>query len=334
WCFGSDWSAFTAAEIEAGLGKSAELQRRSALRIIRQVGEKICAPAELQLHAAVLLQRHMAIEAAAAVSSARSVAAEAAARAKAARAAGAARASPPLWSGTGEDTKFAGLTPLSPTRVPLDPSPSVGAGSGGVGAGAAAAAAAGGGASYRETNVFSVASACLILANKAMRARVPAAVARPLRAVALLSAAYAVQFPGRGMDRNSDDAKRWQAKVLAAEHCVLASLDFDLFMPEPLRMLRFGGPAMLPKKSAELLLESALQGLSLWLRFPVQTVAAASTLVAAATTLDRGQLETRALAVAEFAGPVWAQVLECCAEMSAGLLPAPSASPAAALLAE
>lgn len=86
-----------------------------------------------------------------------------------------------------------------------------------------------------ETNFYVLATACLLLANKSLRARVGSA--RPRRREELLRAAYGVQFRGRSVEKGTAEAAKWEAKLAAAEQEVLTALGFDLHLTDPLEAL-------------------------------------------------------------------------------------------------
>lgn len=86
-----------------------------------------------------------------------------------------------------------------------------------------------------ETNFYVLATACLLLANKSLRARVGSA--RPRRREELLRAAYGVQFRGRMVEKGTAEAAKWEGKLAAAELEVLAALGFDVHLTDPLEAL-------------------------------------------------------------------------------------------------
>lgn len=109
-------------------------------------------------------------------------------------------------------------------------------GVGGGGAGAPGTGVAGSGRQFRmETNFYVLATACLLLANKSLRARVGSA--RPRRREELLRTAYGVQFRGRSVEKGTAEAAKWEAKLAAAELEVLTALGFDLHLTDPFEAL-------------------------------------------------------------------------------------------------
>lgn len=86
-----------------------------------------------------------------------------------------------------------------------------------------------------ETNFYVLATACILLANKSLRARVGSA--RPRRREELLRAAYGVQFRGRTVEKGTAEALKWEGKLAAAELEVLLALGFDLHLTDPLEAL-------------------------------------------------------------------------------------------------
>lgn len=111
-------------------------------------------------------------------------------------------------------------------------------GSGGTMPGGAATSAGSSAGSSRfrmETNFYVLATACLMLANKSLRARMGSA--RPRRREELLRTAYSVQFRGRSVEKGTAEAAKWEAKLAAAEREVLIALGFDLHITDPLEAL-------------------------------------------------------------------------------------------------
>ena len=98
-------------------------------------------------------------------------------------------------------------------------------------AGAAVAA----GRARMETNFYVLATACLLLANKSLRARVSSA--RPRRREELLRAAYGVQFRGRAVEKGTAEVVKWEGKLAAAELEVMVALGFDVYLADPLQAL-------------------------------------------------------------------------------------------------
>lgn len=86
-----------------------------------------------------------------------------------------------------------------------------------------------------ETNFYVLATACLLLANKSLRARV--GLAKPRRKEELLRAAYGVQFRGRTVDKRTAETAKWEAKLSAAELEVLTALGFDVHLTDPFEAL-------------------------------------------------------------------------------------------------
>lgn len=100
------------------------------------------------------------------------------------------------------------------------------------GANSAAATAAGTPGRVRmETNFYVLATACLLLANKSLRARVGSA--KPRRREELLRAAYGVQFRGRTVEKGTVEAVKWEGKLATAELEVLVALRFDVHLTDP-----------------------------------------------------------------------------------------------------
>lgn len=86
-----------------------------------------------------------------------------------------------------------------------------------------------------ETNFYVLATACLLLANKSLRARVSSA--RPRRREELLRAAYGVQFRGRAVEKGTAEVVKWEGKLAAAELEVMVALGFDVYLADPLQAL-------------------------------------------------------------------------------------------------
>lgn len=86
-----------------------------------------------------------------------------------------------------------------------------------------------------ETNFYVLATACLLLANKSLRARVSSA--RPRRREELLRAAYGVQFRGRAVEKGTTEVMKWEQKLAAAELDVMVALGFDVYLADPLQAL-------------------------------------------------------------------------------------------------
>ena len=104
------------------------------------------------------------------------------------------------------------------------------------GANSAAATAAGTPGRVRmETNFYVLATACLLLANKSLRARVGSA--KPRRREELLRAAYGVQFRGRTVEKGTVEAVKWEGKLATAELEVLVALRFDVHLTDPFEAL-------------------------------------------------------------------------------------------------
>ena len=100
---------------------------------------------------------------------------------------------------------------------------------------AAATAAGTPGRVRMETNFYVLATACLLLANKSLRARVGSA--RPRRREELLRAAYGVQFRGRTVEKGTAEAVKWEGKLTTAELEVLVALRFDVHLTDPFEAL-------------------------------------------------------------------------------------------------
>lgn len=86
-----------------------------------------------------------------------------------------------------------------------------------------------------ETNFYVLATACLLLANKSLRARV--GLARPRRREELLRAAYGVQFRGRAVEKGTTEVLKWEGKLAAAELEVMVALGFDVQLTDPFEEL-------------------------------------------------------------------------------------------------
>ena len=86
-----------------------------------------------------------------------------------------------------------------------------------------------------ETNFYVLATACLLLANKSLRARVGST--RPRRREELLRAAYGVQFRGRAVEKGTAEVVKWEGKLAAAELEVLVALRFDVHLTDPFEAL-------------------------------------------------------------------------------------------------
>lgn len=82
-----------------------------------------------------------------------------------------------------------------------------------------------------ETNFYVLATACLLLANKSLRARVSSA--RPRRREELLRAAYGVQFRGRAVEKGTAEVLKWEGKLAAAELEIMVALGFDVHLSDP-----------------------------------------------------------------------------------------------------
>lgn len=82
-----------------------------------------------------------------------------------------------------------------------------------------------------ETNFYVLATACLLLANKSLRARVSSA--RPRRREELLRAAYGVQFRGRTVEKGTAEVLKWEGKLAAAELEIMVALGFDVHLSDP-----------------------------------------------------------------------------------------------------
>lgn len=98
---------------------------------------------------------------------------------------------------------------------------------------------ASGGAAGRarlETNLYVLATACLLLANKSLRARVGST--RPRRREELLRAAYGVQFRGRAVEKGTAEVLKWEGKLAAAELEVMVALGFDVQLTDPFEALQ------------------------------------------------------------------------------------------------
>lgn len=103
------------------------------------------------------------------------------------------------------------------------------------GSGVVPGPAAGPGRFRMETNFYVLATACLLLANKSLRARVGSA--KPRRREELLRAAYGVQFRGRTVEKRTAETAKWEAKLSAAELEVLTALRFDVHLTDPFEAL-------------------------------------------------------------------------------------------------
>lgn len=82
-----------------------------------------------------------------------------------------------------------------------------------------------------ETNFYVLATACLLLANKSLRARVSSA--RPRRREELLRAAYGVQFRGRAVEKGTAEVLKWEGKLAVAELEIMVALGFDVHLSDP-----------------------------------------------------------------------------------------------------
>lgn len=86
-----------------------------------------------------------------------------------------------------------------------------------------------------ETNFYVLATACLLLANKSLRARVTSS--RPRRREELLRAAYGVQFRGRAVEKGTAEVLKWEGKLAVAEMEIMVALGFDVHFSDPFDVL-------------------------------------------------------------------------------------------------
>jgi serine/threonine protein kinase len=120
----------------------------------------------------------------------------------------------------------------------------------------------------RDISPFVLATACLRLASRSLRVRVPGA--RPPKTSALLREAYKVQFPGREFIAGTPEVDQWERRVGLCEAAVLTSQHFDFSMEDPLLCIKRIAAQLslseeLRESSCILAIDIAIQGLCTWL---------------------------------------------------------------------
>lgn len=214
WCIGSDWHCFSKAMVSlVSNNKVAADLRRNALQVVRHVADsgagKASNSAPLVFHASVLIHRYLAIMNATTNTSDTTTSTNSNMTASSDRAA-TNGASNKLTGGTtgstsGGNSGGSGSVSVKDTGN-ANGAASVSNGSSATSVSSTSSTVAGGsgGAAARfrmETNFYVLATACLLLANKSLRARVGSA--RPRRREELLRAAYRVQFRGRAVEKGT-----------------------------------------------------------------------------------------------------------------------------------
>ncbi len=137
-------------------------------------------------------------------------------------------------------------------------------------------------AKYSRPGAFSLATACLRIAGKTLRARVP--FGRAPKTSTLLRVSYAEQFPGKTFPQGTKEAKQWDAGLLRCERFVQAACTFDFQLNDPFvamvlitNQLSSFFPTGSEKNQLlgsfkELSLKTAVSGLYEWLTYPEEVI--------------------------------------------------------------
>ncbi|CAM9641707.1 unnamed protein product, partial [Ectocarpus fasciculatus] len=331
-CIGSDWHCFSKEVVaQIAANKVVADLRRNALHVVRQVSESgsgtAVNSAPLICHAGILLHRYLAVlcvstPAEAASSTTKSTATSS----------DTGGANGTYGSGSSSKRRQSGGSSSKGSKDGKDTTHAAngsGSGSGstaatnGTGTGTTGTStSSGGGRARLETNFYVLATACLLLANKSLRARV--GVARPRRREELLRAAYGVQFRGRAVEKGTAEVVKWEGKLAAAELEVMVALGFDLHLADPFEALDQQRRQQLitaecHEKTRSLVLESVTQGCSAWLRFEPDVVALSTLLLAIWGTSSQHDLLNKAQQFSVNAGGTWPAVLACTQSLARSL---------------
>ncbi len=135
---------------------------------------------------------------------------------------------------------------------------------------------------------FTLATACLRIAGKTLRARVP--FGRAPKTSTLLCESYGEQFPGKTFLQGTKEAEQWGARLLRCESFVEAACAFDLYLNDPFAAMKLiacqipSFPTGYEKNQLlssfkELALKTAVSGLSEWLTYPEEVMTPAVMLI-------------------------------------------------------
>eukprot|EP00903_Cladosiphon_okamuranus_P016857 g15545.t1 len=320
WCIGSDWHCFSKEVVaQIAANKVVADLRRNALHVVRQVAESGSGTASnsapLICHAGILLHRYLAVISI-------STSSEAASSTSTTTTNSGADGS--YGSGSLNKRPNAGGGSSSTTKGGRDSAHANGSSSS-TANGASNATTVSGEAAGRarmETNFYVLATACLLLANKSLRARVSSA--RPRRREELLRAAYGVQFRGRAVEKGTTEVLKWEGKLAAAELDIMVALGFDVHFSDPfdgldLQRKQQAITAECHEKATSLVLESVTQGSSAWLQFEPEVLTMSVLLLAIGTTSSRQDLLNRAQQFLVNVGRMWPAVLACIQRLARSL---------------
>ncbi|CAM9318137.1 unnamed protein product, partial [Ectocarpus sp. 12 AP-2014] len=326
-CIGSDWHCFSKEVVaQIAANKVVADLRRNALHVVRQVSESgsgtAVNSAPLICHAGILLHRYLAVLCVSTPAEAASSATKSTATSS-----DTGGANGTYGSGGSSKTRQSGGSGKGSKdgkdmTHAANGSGSTAAINGTSTATTSTAASASGGRARLETNFYVLATACLLLANKSLRARV--GVARPRRREELLRAAYGVQFRGRAVEKGTAEVVKWEGKLAAAELEVMVALGFDLHLADPFEALDQQRRQQLitaecHEKTRSLVLESVTQGCSVWLQFEPDVVALSTLLLAIWSTSNQHDLLNKAQQFSVNAGGTWPAVLACTQSLARSL---------------
>eukprot|EP00752_Nemacystus_decipiens_P004070 g3725.t1 len=310
WCIGSDWHCFSKEVVaQIAANKVVADLRRNALHVVRQVAESGSGTASnsapLTCHAGILLHRYLAVITVSSSSEAASSTSN-------------------TTNSSGANGSH-GSSAIKGGKGGRDSAHTNGINSAANGASNATTVSVSGettGRARMETNFYVLATACLLLANKSLRARVSSA--RPRRREELLRAAYGVQFRGRAVEKGTAEVLKWEGKLIAAELEIMVALGFDVHLSDPFDGLdqqrkQQAITAECHEKATSLMLESVTQGCSAWLQFEPEVLAMSVLLLAIGTTSSRSDLLNRAQQFLVNVGRMWPAVLACTQRLARSL---------------
>ncbi len=150
---------------------------------------------------------------------------------------------------------------------------------------------------FSRPGAFTLATACLRIAGKTLRARVP--FGRAPKTSKLLCISYGEQFPGKTFLQGTKEAEQWDARLLRCESFVQAACSFDLQLNDPFASMKLIANQIsafpigsvknqLLSSFTELALKTAVSGLSEWLTYPEEVMTPAIMLIVLTSHGEQG----------------------------------------------
>lgn len=143
---------------------------------------------------------------------------------------------------------------------------------------------------------------------------------------ALIEAAYRTQYPGRTLKAASkEDKLQWEQRLARCEQGMLMVLRYDLYLKDPMPIVERGGrygsasPELIPEIT-QIIRDSAVQGLHLWLKQTPAAIVQACVLLASAGPKQADDLDACTATMLFMAGAKELEVwLKCAIELAEGL---------------